>query len=213
MPKNEPRWDSRVDGAAFVSHWTIKPAELDRLAELRHLTLWNVRFPACFRFADLSALELLDIRGGSRSQLDYLEGAVTLRGLVVNQVRGLADLSVISGLTGLRILTIYGLAQVERLPDLTALTDLERLEIGQLRALSQWHGLTTPPRIREVFFENKLNPDLAVIDRLALHPTLESFHWSSADVPARISEPVCERLSGFAAARAVLPEAWLAEQR
>ena len=80
MPKNEPRWHSRVDGAAFVSHWTITPAELDRLAELRHLTLWNVRFPAGFRFADLSALELLDIRGGSRSQLDYLEGAVTLRG-------------------------------------------------------------------------------------------------------------------------------------
>ena len=31
MPKNEPRWDSRVDGAAFVSHWTIKPAELDKV--------------------------------------------------------------------------------------------------------------------------------------------------------------------------------------
>ena len=119
----------------------------------------------------------------------------------------------ISGLTGLRILSLHGLAQVERLPDLAALTDLARLEIGQMRGLTDWGSLTTAPKIREVVFQNKLDPDLAVIDRLARHPTLESFYWYSADVPARISEPVCERLSDLAAARAALPEAWLAEQR
>ena len=213
MSAQAPGWDSRVEGSVFVKHWSMKPGDLDRLANVRTLTVWNVRFPDDFRFANLPVLELVDIRGGSRSDLAYLEGADSLRGLVVNQVRGLSDLSTISGLTGLRILSLYGLARVDVLPDLAALTDLERLEIGQMRALTDWNALTTPPRLRELFLQNKLDPDLDVVDRLATHPTLTSFHWSAVDVPARVSEPVRERLSSLAEARAVRPEDWWAEHR
>src|SRR5687767_895958 len=68
MTTHKPRWDSRVQGSAFISHWTMTDADLARLVGLRRLTLWNVRFPSDFRFAQLSDLELLDIRGGSRDE-------------------------------------------------------------------------------------------------------------------------------------------------
>ena len=213
MAGQVPAWDSRVAGSAFVKHWSIEPADLDRLDGIRVLTLWNVRFPHDFRLADLPALELVDIRGGTGTDLAYLEGATSLRGVVVNQVRGVFDLSVVSGLTGLRILSLYGLAQVETLPDLSALTGLERLEVGQMRGLTDWAGLASAPRVRELFLQNRLDPDLEVIDRLAAHPTLEAFSWSAVDVPVRISAPVRDRMSGLAEARAVRPEDWWAEHR
>ena len=211
MTVNEPRWDERVAGSAFISHWVMTGADITKLASTRRLTLWNVRFPSDFRFSDLPDLEFLDIRGGSRSNLSYLEGCRTLQGLVVNQVRGLTDISVVSDLSGLRILSLYGLAKVEKLPDLSSLVRLERLDLGQMRNLTDWHALTTPPQLRELFFHNLLQPDPAVIDQLAAHPTLREFDWSAPDVPMK--DPIRQRLADLAKTRPVLPEKWLSDAR
>ena len=105
--------------------------------------VWNVRFPNDFRFAELPRLELVDIRGGNRGDLAYLSGAEHLRGLVVSRVRGLTYLRAVSGLTGLRILSPYGLAGLEEPPDPASLVQLERLEIGPRRSLAGWRGLAS----------------------------------------------------------------------
>lgn len=212
MPANPPSWDERTDGSMFVSHWAMKDADVAKLAAVRDLTLWNVKFPGGFRFTDLAELEWLDIRGGSRGELSYLEGHRTLQGLSVSHVRGLDDLSTLSGLLGLRILALYALAKVERLPDLTSLVRLERLELGQLRRLTGWSALTTPPQLRELVFHNLLHPDLSVIEKLASHPTLRAFSWWAPDVPQGIQAAVHERLA-LPEARLLRPEKWLREAR
>ena len=209
MTANDPRWDERVSGSAFISHWVMTDPDITKLASTRRLTLWNVRFPSDFRFSALPDLEFLDIRGGSRPNLSYLDGCRTLRGLVVNQVRSLADITVVAELSGLRILSLYGLARVEKLPDLSSLVRLERLDIGQMRNLTDWRALTTPPQLRELYFHNLVRPDPEVIDRLASHPTLREFDWSAPDVPAKVQNPIRQRLAGLAKARPVLPEQWL----
>ena len=210
MTKNEPRWDVRADGSVFVSHWRMTAKDISTLASVNHLTLWNVTFPAAFRFAELTTLAWLDIRGGSRHDLSYLRGAGGLRGLSINQIRGLADLGAISELTGLRVLALYGLAQVESLPDLSALTSLRRLELGQLRNLQDWRGLASAPALEELAFHNLLHPDLGVIDTLSAHPMLREFDWWAPDVPAKVQASVQDRLA-LPKTRAIRPEVWFAE--
>lgn len=209
MTTNEPRWAERPDGSVWVSHWTLKESEVAKLSGVGELTLWNVKFPAGFGFAALDGLRFLDIRGGSKPDLSELAGCDTLQGLVVNQVRGLTDITAVTNLVGLRILSLYGLAKVESLPDMSRLTNLERLDLGQLRSLTDWQALTSPPQLRELFFHNLLRPDPDVIDRLASHPTLRNFDWVAPDVPAKAQDPIRARLAGLAKSRAVRPEEWL----
>jgi hypothetical protein len=211
MATNEPRWADRADGSTWISHWTIKASDLERLRGATHLTLWNVKFPSGFQFRSLPLLEFLDIRGGSKADLSELEACEHLQGLVVNQVRGLCDIGTLSEMDSLRILSLYGLAKVERLPDMSRLTHLERLDIGQMRNLTEWAGLVTPPNLREVFFHNLLRPDLKILDQLASHPRLESFNWIAPDVPAKTQDPVHQRFVTLGKARPVRPEEWLAE--
>jgi hypothetical protein len=187
----------------------MKDGDVAALAGIRRLTLWNVRFPRDFRFSDLEDLELLDLRGGTRADLADLEGCLTLQGLVVNQVRGLADITTLSGLTSLRILSLYGLAKVTHLPDLSRLARLQRLDLGQMRSLTGWEALLTPPRLRELFFRNLLHPDPDVMDALASHPRLQSFDWMAPDVAARVQDPIRQRFAAMPRARSVRPEVWL----
>ena len=210
MAINPPRWDVRPDGSVFISHRNVKLAELDQLASVRHLTLWNVTFDSGAPIAKLEKLQWLDIRGGTRQDLSVLEGCDQLAGVQINQVRNLTDISVLSELTGLRILSLYGLSSLMTLPEMGQLKALRRLELGQLRSLADWQGLSTPPALEELLFHNKLFPDLAVIEDLAKHPGLRSFEWIAPDEPARKVAAVRDLLHRDKAT-IVLPDKWLAE--
>lgn len=207
--RNPPRCEVRPDGSAWISHYRLGRDDLDRLREVSHLTMWNVRVPEGF-LADLAHLRWLDLRCGSSADLGCLAGCAGLRGLVVNKVRGLMDARVIESLTALELLMLYGLARLETFPDLSKLPRLRRLELGQLRSLHDWAVLPKLPALEELVFYNKLDPDVAVMRELAEHPRLRLFGWWAPDEPSAKWRAVKEAMER-PRPQPARPEQWFAE--
>lgn len=185
-------------------------SDLDEFADTSSLTLWNVKVPPAF-FASLPKLEFLDIRGGSAKDLAPLIGLDRLRGLVLNQVRGLTALDELAGLVGLEILSLYGIAHVEHFPSLRGLERLRRVEIGQMRALSDLTGVAEAPHLEELFFVRRLPINAASMRPFIGHPTLQVFDWFWEDVPVSQALPVLDAMAHLPRARAVRSEQWFAE--
>jgi hypothetical protein len=207
LVKHRPEWQDRGNGEVRISHAAVTEADFDRLASVERLTAWNVHFPDRF-LAELSHLSWLDIRGGSGRDLARIAGCTGLRGLVVNQVRGLEDASEISALINLEVLSLYGLARLSGLPRLASLLRLRRIELGQLRVLHDWAALAEAPGLEELVFQNKLYPDDEIVEKLARHPTLRAFSWFAPDEPISKVESVTQRL-GKPPASIARPEEWL----
>jgi hypothetical protein len=150
VSKQAAEWKELSDAWVWISHATVGPGDLDRLAAVERLTVWNVRFPVGL-LAQLRRLWWLDVRGGSASDLSILDGCTGLRGLAINQVRGLTDVDVISQMHQLELLSLYGLARLEELPRLDVLPRLRRVELGQLRPLRGWAPLARVPALEELF--------------------------------------------------------------
>jgi hypothetical protein len=203
-------WQDRGDGEFWIDHRTVADVDADSLAEARHLTLWNVRLPPDF-FARLPNLQILDLRGGSGTSLEAVKGALSLRALVVNQIRGLADISAIGHLDRLEFLSLYGLSRVERLPSLAQLAKLRRVELGQMRNLRDVTGLGEAPALEELFLLRRLGLQVEDIGPLREHPTLRAFDWFWEDVPASQAQPVLQALP-LAKAQPMSPEEWLRER-
>ena len=137
MPKRSPARERAADhgsGRVVIDHAALAPDDADWLDLTQHLILWNVTIPEGF-LASLPRLRLLDLRGGSGTDIRAVQGCSALRGLVVNQIRGLHDLSAIVDLDALELLSLYGLSKVVVPPSLAALANLRRLEVGQMRGL------------------------------------------------------------------------------
>src|SRR3546814_20669072 len=98
-------------------------------------------------------------------------GASRLRYLAVNQVRGLADLSLVSEIRKLQLLSLYGLAQVAVLPSLATLSDLKRVELGQRKGLSRIGPVLEAPELRERSLLNIVSVDGTDNPLLAKHHT------------------------------------------
>jgi hypothetical protein len=201
------KWQDRGNGEVWMDHVAVKEADLDRLRSVQWLTAWNVKFPEGF-LAQLPQLVWLDLRGGSRSNLELLDGCAGLRGLVVNQVTGLEDSSAIAALANLEILSLYGLARLTGLPPLDSLARLRRIHLGQLRSLQIWDPLADASALEELFFMNKLDPDEAVMTRLASHPSLQAFSWSAPDEPIGKVRRIVETV-GKPPTTIERPETWL----
>ena len=199
----------RGSGTYWIDHQTLTPSDIERIHDARHLTLWNVRLPRG-SLDMLPALEFLDLRGGSLSDLALIANARRLRGLVVNQVRGLSALDEISGLVGLEVLSLYGLAQVERLPSFARLVNLRRVEIGQMRSLTDLSGLVGAPALEELLLVRKLPIDSAAVRPFLGHPTLKAFTWFWEDVPWSRARPVLEVLNHLEKPALMRPEEWFA---
>jgi hypothetical protein len=176
----KPTWIFRSSAELWIDHATVVEDDLQRMRDVEELTLWNVRFPEGF-LARLKRLWFLDLRGGSASDLRVVDGCTRLRGLVVNQVRGLQDLSAISSLANLEFLSLYGLAQMEALPPLRALESLRRVEIGQMRRLEDWSPLAELTALEELLLLNLVTPDERVMRALARSRRLKTFYWYSED--------------------------------
>lgn len=83
----QERAQPQSDGEVSIDHAALSESDVEWLHDVEHLTLWNVTAPPGF-LARLPWLWLLDIRGGSGPDLIQVHGCKSLRGLVVNQVRG-----------------------------------------------------------------------------------------------------------------------------
>jgi hypothetical protein len=204
------RWSEREN--LWLDHALIVDSDHEWMTSVRHLTMWNVLVPDGF-LASLPGLISLDVRGGSGSNIDMARNCQGLQMLRVNQIRGLTDLSVVSDLTGLRCLDLYGLPRVTRLPFLTGLLALERINIGSMKGLESLDELLDAPALRELELSRRIPITETDLDRMASHPTLTAFYWFWEDVPDRVALPVLERMSHLPAPAEHGSTAWFNAHR
>jgi hypothetical protein len=189
-----------------LNHVELVDEDVEWLAVTERLTLWNVRVPPGL-LARLEKLWWLDIRGGSATDLSVARGADKLQYLAVNQVRGMCDLSLISEMTTLRYLDLFGMPKVMQLPSCARLERLEHAGLGQMRGVHSLHGMLQAPRLRELVLIRRININQADVDGIINHPAIEAFSWFAEDVPQREWTPVVEKI-GLPAVSHVYPEEW-----
>jgi hypothetical protein len=193
MSAHHGRWEYQRGRHVWIDHQIVRRSEVELLVGARSMALWNVRVPNDF-YARLPNLRLLDLRGGSAENLEPITLAPLLKGLVVNQVRGLRDLSALTRLKDLEILSLYGIPGVTRLPSLADLRRLRRVELGQMRDLNDLSTLAAAPALEELYLSRKLDITVDSMKPLQGHPTLRAFDWFWEDVPASRALPVLNAL-------------------
>lgn len=198
----------RGGGEVWIDHAEIVGADAEWMRDAQWLTLWNVTTPPGF-LATLPELWAVDLRGGSATDLAVIEGCVGLRCLIVNQVRGLRDLSLLSSLTSIEFLSLYGLKQVESAPSLSALSALRRLEVGQMRGLATIGPLLEAPAIEEIYLHKWVNATGDDVARLKASPTLRTFDWWGVDIPISRWLPIVTDV-GLPKTKPIMPRDWFA---
>lgn len=186
------KWRSSDD--AWLDHVVLVESDLEWLAPVRHLTLWAVKAPERF-FSRLPFLQGLDVRGGSSKSAAFVEGCADLRYLVINQVRGLHDLTAVGDLTSLELLQLYGLPQVRTLPSLARLDALRRLDLGSMKGIEGLAPLLDAPGLEELQLSRAVSLAPSDPTCIAEHPTLAAFDWFAEDVPDKVWIPVVERVA------------------
>jgi hypothetical protein len=184
----------RSNDEVWLDHADLDEDDLEWLAPVRMLTLWAVKAPPGF-LARLPMLGFLDFRGGSGSDLSFVDGCSDLRGLVVNQVRGLDDLSGLTRLASLQQLDLYGLPRVVQIPSLAAHTKLRRAWVGSMKGLVGLTGLLDAPCLEELHLSRAVGLASDDADRISTHPAITHFDWLAEDVPMHTWKPVCERIT------------------
>lgn len=202
--ESSANWHSPDD--VWLDHTTLRPEDCDWLASAKSVTLWAVKVPEGL-LASLPNLVFLDVRGGSGTSPALAAGCFRLRGLVVNQVRGVTDLSVLPTLTSLELLDLYGLPRVTELPSMAPLSRLRRVQLGSMKGLIGLTGLLDAPVLEELTLSRAVSTDEHDAERLAAHPTLREFEWFGEDVPVRQWLPFRETV-GKPKARAFGAREW-----
>lgn len=202
--QSNANWHSPDD--VWLDHVTLRLEDREWLAQARSVTLWAVKVPDGL-LASLPNLVFLDLRGGSGTSPAPAAGCTRLRGLVVNQVRGVTDLSILPTLTSLEFLQLYGLPQLRELPSMTPLRRLRRVQLGSMKGLVGLTGLHDAPALEELQLSRAVGIDEHDAERLAAHPTLRQFDWFGEDVPVRQWLPFRETV-GKPAARALHARDW-----
>ena len=195
----------------WLDHARIGDDDLEWMAPVESLLLWNVRMPDGF-LAQLPNLRGVSIRGGSRTDLALLDGCDALLSVDVNQVRGLHDVGAVAEVRSLEFLSLYGLPRVEELPSLQGLDALRHVQLGSMKGLKTLAGVASIPNLTTLQFIRAMSVTADDVDMLVEHPTLEAFDWFAEDVPRRVVEPVMQRLSHLRRPTPVRPEVWLADR-
>jgi hypothetical protein len=198
------RW--RSEHEVVIDHASLDLRDAEWLSKVRRLTLWAVKIPSGL-LASLPQLEWLDLRGGSGASIDLVNGCSKLTCLAVNQIRGLHDLSALSGQINLRMLSLYGLPQVRTLPSLANLLHLKRLEIGSMKGLAGLGPLLEAPYLEELLLSKAVALSSADPEAIAAHPSIRAFDWFAEDVPDKTWAPVVDRV-GRPKARALNASDW-----
>ncbi|HEY8716993.1 hypothetical protein [Pengzhenrongella sp.] len=190
-----------------LDHRRIVEADLDWLAGVRRLTLWAVKLPPGL-LARLPALEFLDVRGGTGTSADFVAGCTRLRVLVVNQVRGMIDVSAIGQLQSLELLSLYGLPRVTALPRARRLAALRRVELGSMKGLTGLDPVLEAPNLSELQLIRSVYLSKNDVTAIRDHPTLQAFGWLAENVPGKTWMPVVEAIDKPKPAL-FRPEHWL----
>jgi hypothetical protein len=164
---------------------SIRDDDIGWMAGVERLQAWNVTFAPDF-LARLPRLWWLRVTGGSGRDLSLAAGCRRLRYLMVNQVRGMTDLAVISELSSLQLLSLYGLPRVRRLPSLTALEELRRVELGSMKGLEDLSGLFDAPQVEELEFLKMVRLSAGDETLLCRYAPLKAFTWFGEDTPSRV---------------------------
>ena len=176
MAVSPEEWRDNADGSAWVIGTKLVDSDVDRLQHVRYLTLVDTRLPTDF-LGRLPQLELLDLRGAlSARTASQLTAVPKLRALAISRARTLTELPTLE--SSLELLDLYGLSQLTALPKVQG---LRRVNLGQLRSLSDWTPLASLPGLEELELTNHLTPDLDVLAQLAANPTFARFGWSAPD--------------------------------
>ena len=182
----------RGGGEFWIDHAIVDEGDIDWLVDARWLTLWNVILPPGL-LASIPQLDGVDLRGGSADDLSMLEGCHALRCLVVNQVRGLSDVSMIEQMRNLVVLSLYGLGNVVEAPSLSSHTALLRLELGLMRGLTGLGGFLEAPALQELFLSKRVSVAAADVARIK-DSTIAWFDWWGEDTPVSMWKPVVDDL-------------------
>jgi hypothetical protein len=196
----------RNNRVLWLDHVELLDEDLEWLSATERLTLWNVKIPAGL-LARIKKLWWLDIRGGSASNLEVAKGAAKLKYLAVNLVRGMCDLSLVSQMTTLCYLNLYGLSKVTQLPSCAKLANLEHASVGQMRGLHSLRGLLQAPNLRELQLAKKINISETDVTEIIEHPNIEAFRWFAEDVPDKVWVPVVKRIA-LSELSPMHPEEW-----
>jgi hypothetical protein len=199
----------RGNGEFWIDHAIIDTDDCEWLAEARILTLWNVKFSPDL-WSKLTKLWWLDLRGGSANDLDHIRSATQLRYFRANQIRGLSDLSAIEQFTQLIRLDIYGLPRVQQLPNLSKHFSLRYLDVGQMSGIQKLDEIFLIPNLKELFLVNRVPVTKQDALRIATHPTLESFAWSSPDWNVKMTQ-FCQANIKLPRPSWDMPDAWFAK--
>lgn len=198
----------KSDGEIWLDHATIEEADLEWLAPVQRLTLWNVRVPSGL-LAKLPALWWIDWRGGSAAaqRVEQVGACKGLRYLALNQIRGVSTIDFVADLPSLEFLSVYGLAKVTQLPSLAMATNLRRVEIGQMRSLAALAPMLEAPALQELHLSGRIAVTQTDVEAIRAHPSLKAFDWFSEGVPNGVSEPVVRAIS-LPRVRVCFPSEW-----
>lgn len=144
------------------------------LTSLTSLTLRSVAIPDLSLLLPLNGLRALELKLGGTRDLGLLPRIGRLEYLELWMVRGLHDLTPVSGTTTLQYLSLQALKQVTALPDLSWLADLETVHIETMKGLSDLAPLLTAPALRHVGLVDMGHLQPADVGVLASQPTLRT---------------------------------------
>ncbi len=121
------------------------------LKQLEDLTLRSISQIDLGLLQCFTHLWSLDIKLGGNSDLSGINGILSLKYLELWQVRGLANLDIVSTLTELQFLFLQSLPNVTQLPDFARLTQLRRVYLENMKGLKDFSPLLTAPTLEEFY--------------------------------------------------------------
>ncbi|KZM36108.1 hypothetical protein [Oerskovia enterophila] len=142
-------------------------------------------------YARLPRLERLRLVDGTGPDLDELSGCLGLRGLEVQGVRQLVDVSAVAGLVALEMLSLYGLKELHVVPSLARLTRLSWVDLGNLPNLDGIEGVLAAPHLTDLTLVRAVGVASSDAARIAAS-SVERFEWFAEDVPDRVWVPFRE---------------------
>jgi hypothetical protein len=158
----------------YLEGQTKDIAALARLTSLRSLTLRSVTLSDLSLLLPLVSLRALDLKLGGTRDLGLLPQIGKLEYLELWMVRGLHDLTAVSGVVTLQYLFLQALKQVTALPDLSRLIALETVHLETMKGLSDLSPLLTARALRDVSLVDMGHLQPADVGVLATHPALRS---------------------------------------
>jgi hypothetical protein len=145
---------------------------ISELTNIDDLTLRSVTLPDLSLLRPLAKLRSLDIKLGGTKDLRLLPRIGEIRYLELWLIKGLADVSVIGEMPGLRSLFLQALAQVESLPDLSRCLELRRVHLETMKGLRSLAPLATAPALRNLVLIDLRQFGLEDLEPLRSAPSL-----------------------------------------